>query len=124
MLTEIIQQFEDNQLSIEQNKGKYRFKEVVDLWLIHYKQQVKITTYTTTKGFLKNHILTRFKNYYRRKIDVRMCQEAVNLWYSTYSEASILVSIVSCVFKFGINQGLYFDNPIDKIIRPKNIHKK
>lgn len=123
-LTKIISQYEDQQLYDKQNKDKYRFEEVVELWLIHYKNQVKITTYTTTKSFLKNHILPRFKIYFIRKIDVRMCQDAVNHWYSSYSEAALLVSIVSRIFKFGINQGFCTDNPMNKIIRPKNTYKK
>ena len=68
--------------------------------------------------------MPRFEDYFVRKIDVRMCQEAVNAWYASYSEASLLVSIVSRIFKFGINQGFCIDNPMDKIIRPKNTHKK
>lgn len=123
-LMKIITQYEDDLLFEIQNKDKYRFEEVVDLWLMHYKNQVKITTFTTAKSLLKNHILPRFKGLYIRKIDVRMCQESVNLWYSTYSEASLLVSIVSRIFKFGINQNFCSENPMEKIIRPKNTYKK
>ena len=57
------------------------------------------------------------------RIDVRMCQEAVNYWYSSYSEASRLVNFVTRIFQFAINQGFCKDNPMSKTIRPKNTHK-
>lgn len=61
-LMKIITQCEDDLLFEIQNKDKYRFEEVVDLWLMHYKNQVKITTFTTAKSLLKNHILPRLKD--------------------------------------------------------------
>lgn len=123
-LLNIIKDYEQGRLSKQSELNRMNFKEVVDLWLIHYKQQVKITTFTTTSRLLKKHILPIFKDFYIDRIDIRLCQDAVNDWYSSYSEASLLVSIVSRVFKFGINQGFCMDNPMSKIIRPKNTYKQ
>src|SRR5699024_2216767 len=106
------------------NKNRYNFGEVTKLWLIHYEKQVKVTTFSTTRTLLNTHILPLFKDYFVDKIEVRQCQQAVNLWYSTYTEAALLVSIVNRIYKFGINQGFCKDNPMAKIIRPKNTHKK
>ena len=44
-LIKIIKQYEDDLLFEIQNKDKYRFEEVVDLWLMHYKNQVKIVVF-------------------------------------------------------------------------------
>lgn len=90
----------------------------------NYEEEVAVTTYTETKRQIRLHITPRFKDYYVNKVSVRLCQDAVNLWYSTYSEAAILVSIVNRIFKFGVNQGLCKENPMGKVIRPKNTHKK
>src|SRR5699024_1859564 len=87
-------------------------------------KQVKVTTFINRKGLLRNHIFPHLKDYYIDRIDIRKCQEVVNLWYSTFSEAARLVNLVSTIFKFGINQGFCNDNPMDKIIRPKNTHKE
>lgn len=123
-LLEIIKEYEKGQQVKNTNKNRYNFEEVTELWLINYEKQVKVTTYSTTLILLNNHILPRFKNYFVDRIDVRQCQEAVNHWYSTYSEAALLVSIVNRILKFGINQGFCSDNPMSKIIRPKNTHKQ
>lgn len=82
----------------EANQNNYRFSEVNDLWLLQYRNQVKVNTFTTTKSLLKNHILPIFKDYFLERIDVRMCQEAVNNWYESYSEAALFVSIISRIF--------------------------
>jgi len=121
-LLKIIKDYEEYQ-KVSQNK-KYRFEEVVDLWLIYYKQQVKVTTYASRKALFHNHILPFFKDYYIDRIDVLICQKAVNHWYKTYTESARLVNLVSQIFKFGINQGFCRDNPMEKTMRPKNTHKK
>lgn len=121
-LLEIIRDYEDGyQLN---NSKNLRFGDVIDMWLIHYKTQVKITTYTNRKRLIEIHICPYFKDYYINKIDVLMCQDIINQWYSSYSEATRLANLVSRIFKFGINQGFCRDNPMAKTIRPKNTHKK
>lgn len=123
-LLKIIREYEKNQTIKNKNNNRYNFKEVANFWLLHYEKQVKVTTFVNRKGLLRNHIFPHFKDYYIDRIDIRKCQEVVNLWYSTFSEAARLVNLVSTIFKFGINQGFCNDNPMDKIIRPKNTHKE
>lgn len=123
-LLKIIREYEKTKKIKHMNDDRFKFKEVTELWLMHYEKQVKITTFATTKSYLHNHILPQFSLFYIDRINIRHCQEAVNLWYSTYTEASLLVSITSRIFKFGINQGFCSENPMGKIIRPKNTHKE
>lgn len=123
-LLKIIQQYEKGQKVKQSEKDNYRFGEVTELWLMHYEKQVKVTTFVNRKRLLDVHILPHLKDYYIHRIDVRKCQELVNNWYSTFSEATRLVNLVNQIFKFGINQGFCHDNPMAKIIRPKNTYKK
>lgn len=122
-LLKIIKEYEKGQEIKRTKKDNYKFEEVVELWLMHYEKQVKVTTFVSRKSLLRNHILPYFKGYYIQKIDVRLCQEAVNHWYQSYTESARLVNIVSQIFKFGINQGFCRENPMEKTIRPKNTHK-
>lgn len=124
VLLEIIKNYEQGQQVKQSKKDNYHFEEVTELWLLQYEKTVRITTFNSRKDILRLHILPRFKDYFINKIDVRMCQEAVNHWYSTYTEASRLTNIVSRIFQFAINQGFCRDNPMLKTIRPKNTHKK
>ena len=121
-LVKLIQDYEDG-VKIK-NLNKYRFSEVVDLWLKYYKTQVKITTYSNREILINTHVLPIFKNYYIDSIDIRLCQEAVEKWYSTYSEASRLANLTNRIFKFAINRGFCQDNPMEKTIRPKNTYKE
>jgi len=124
VLLEIIKEYEKGERIKRSKKDKYTFSEVTELWLIHYKKQVKVTTFVNRKALFRNHILPKFKDYYINRIDVKKCQEVVNIWYETFTESARLVNLVSNVFKFAINQGFCRDNPMDKIIRPKNTHKE
>lgn len=123
-LLKIIQEYDKGRNVKNTHNERYKFHEVSELWLMHYEKQVKITTFASTKSYLRNHILPQFSQYYIDRINIRKCQEAANLWYSTYTEASLLVSITNRIFKFGINQGFCTDNPMNKVIRPKNTHKR
>lgn len=120
VLLKIFNEYEKSQEYKSAQKNRYRFSEVTDLWLMHYKQKVMITTFATTQSYLKNHILPQYSNYYIDRISVRQFQDVVNLWYVSYTEASLLANITSRIFKFGINQGFCSDSPMDKVIRPKN----
>lgn len=124
VLKQIILDYEDEQIVNKARNSEYRFEEVTELWLMQYEKQVAVTTYTDTKRLIRVHIAPYFKKIYINKITVRLCQEVTNHWYSTYSEAALLVSITNRIIKFGINQEFCKDNPMEKVIRPKNTHKK
>ena len=103
---------------------KRKFKEVHKQWLVHYKASVKPNTYEPQVGINNKHIIPVIGDYYIDKISIDKCQEMANEWYSTYTKASNLVSVVNRVFNFAIARGYCTDNPMEKIIRPKNTHKK
>lgn len=123
VLLKIINEYEKGQNIWRSSNDNYHFGEVAELWLMHYEKQVKVTTFVNRKRLLEVHILPHLKDYYIDKINVRMCQELVNTWYSSFSESARLVNLTSQIFKFGINQGFCNDDPTTKIIRPKNTHK-
>lgn len=102
---------------------KICFDEVANRWLSFYKKQVKVTTYTNRKNLIQNHIFPHFKNYPIDQINIFMCQQAIEDWYSYFSEAQRLADLVSTIFRFAINQGLCTENPMAKTIRPRNTHK-
>lgn len=119
-----INEYKNERKIVKQNKNNFKFNEVIELWLIHYEQQVKVTTFTNTKNLFRLHIIPYFGDIFINKIDVRSCQNAVNDWYASYSDATRLVNITRQIFNFGINQGFCHDNPMNKIIKPKNTHKE
>lgn len=105
-------------------KNRITLNEAIDMWLEFYKTQVKINTYNIALDLFRLKIRPTLGEYFIDMIEVKDCQKLVNHWYQTYTKASSLVSLVSRVFKFAIMQGYAKDNPMGKIIRPKNTHKE
>lgn len=109
---------------LEKNQHLMTFQEVSEQWLIYHETQVKESTYNTDVRNIKNKILPWFGEIIINRIDVRICQKAVNKWYSTMVKAANMISLTNRIFKFAINQGYCSDNPMSKVIRPKNTYKE
>lgn len=103
---------------------KRKFREVYKQWLNHYQPSVKPNTYETQVRIIDKHIIPILGDYYIDKISIDQCQLLANDWYATYTKAANLVSVVNRVFQFAIARGYCTANPMEKIIRPKNTHKK
>lgn len=117
-------EFEKYQGRLIQQPKRMQFDDVYRLWFKQYRLTVKENTYVLLKKITDLKILSKFKNYYMDMISVEMCQDIANEWYSSFTKATMLVSVVNRIFKFAINLNYCVENPMGKIIRPKNTHKK
>lgn len=122
--TELKNDFLDNGNSLTKSLKKYTFKDVFKLWFMQYKLSVKENTYITAKQVAEKHILPVFGDFFPNKIPLVLCQEATNLWYTTYTKASFLVNLTKRILDFAISIECCAVNPMTKIMRPKNTHKK
>lgn len=114
--------YENNKTEFKSKKLK--FEDITNEWLQVYRKSVKENTYIKEEDRISSRILPHFANSYVSEITVAYCQKVANEWYKSYTKANTLVSLVNRIFKFAINQGYIESNPMDKIIRPKNTHKK
>lgn len=117
-------EFEENQGTLKKEPKRMRFEDVYRMWFKQYKLTVKENTYILLLRATDIRILPLFKDYYMDMITVEMCQDIVNNWYSSYTKATMLVSVVNRIFKYAISLNYCTDNPMAKVIRPKNTHKK
>lgn len=117
-------EFKNNQGYLKPTPTRQKFEDVYRQWFKQYKLTVKENTYVLLKKVTDLKILPLLKKYYIDMISVEMCQDLANKWYSSFTKATMLVSVVNRIFKFAINAGYCLDNPMSKIIRPKNTHKK
>ena len=101
-----------------------KFEEIYDLWFMQYKHTVKENTYVIQKKVADKHILPFFKGKFINKINLKHCQKVVNDWFKTYSKATNLVSVTSRIFDLSVNLEHSKSNPMKRVIRPKNTHKK
>lgn len=95
------------------------FKDVFNEWLESYRLTVKESTLNSQLYAIKLHIEPLFFHLKIEKITVAYCQKQINHWYSYYSKFGNLISIVSRVFDFAINNNYIKSNPMKKIVRPK-----
>ena len=117
-------EFKKNQGTLLKDPKRMKFEDVYRMWFKQYKLTVKENTYILLLRATDIRILPLFENYYMDMISVEMCQDIVNNWYSSYTKATMLVSVVNRIFKYAISLNYCTDNPMAKIIRPKNTHKK
>lgn len=98
------------------------FKEVYDLWIEHYKSDVKKSTLSRTELLFNKHILPKFGNLPIKEITVAYCQKVVTQWSKegTSNQYPLFVNYISKVFKMAINLEIVDNNPVTNIIIPKN----
>lgn len=101
-----------------------KFEEVYELWLPSYKQSVRESTWSSTIGIFKTHILPIFGEYYIDKIDVIMCQKHVNEWYDIRPKTfKKYLNYTKKVLSYAINLQLITSNPLEHVIIPKKIEE-
>ncbi|MFL2136840.1 hypothetical protein ACEN33_10595 [Ruoffia sp. FAM 24228] len=116
--------YEENGRHVKLAPKKVKFDDVYRLWFKQYKLTVKEVTYVTLLRSANIHILPNFEGIFINMIDVEKCQDVINDWYSSYTKATMLVSCVNRIFKLAISLNYCNENPMDKVIRPRNTHKE
>ncbi|MFC3928428.1 site-specific integrase [Streptococcus caprae] len=96
-----------------------KFREVYELWLSHYKNTVKESTYVRQKAQADLHILPVFGDYFVDKISVSFCQNQSNHWFTTYAKYANFMGKVRAILDYAVNLGYLMDNPMRKVIRPR-----
>lgn len=104
------------------NTNNVTFKEVYDLWIEHYKSDVKKSTLSRTTLLFDKHILPKFGNLGIKEITVAYCQKVVTDWSKTGTSKQypLFVNYISKVFKMAINLEIVESNPVTNVIIPKN----
>ncbi len=104
-----------------QQQDNSKFSDIYAMWFIQYQQTVKESTWATTQRIFNNHILPVFKDYRITKIDVPICQNALNDWFiAGYKKYHTYLNYVGMVLEFAIGMKLITDNPTTHVIVPKN----
>ncbi|MGT2866411.1 site-specific integrase [Streptococcus fryi] len=98
---------------------KITFQEVYDLWLIHYKNTVKPSTYARQKAQADLHIVPVFGACYVDKITLPFCQKQALVWFKKYKKYANFISMVKMVLDYAVSLGYINDNPMRKIIKPR-----
>lgn len=104
---------------IPDNK-RYRFSDLVDMWLPQYKTTVKPSTYTTVNQLVHKHILGSLGGFYLDKLTVIKCQTIVNRWFDRYPKSyRRIFAYARKILDYGWRMELINSNPMAKVIKPR-----
>lgn len=98
---------------------KITFQEVFQLFLVHYKNTVKASTYARQKAQAELHILPIFGACYVDKITLPMCQRQAQEWFKRYKKYANFIGMARTVLDYAVSLGYIHDNPMRKIIKPR-----
>ncbi|MBF0818601.1 site-specific integrase [Streptococcus acidominimus] len=98
---------------------KVTFLEVYQLWLEHYKNTVKASTYARQKAQADLHIIPIFGACYVDKIGLPMCQKQALEWFKKYKKYANFIGMTKSVLDYAVSLGYIQDNPMRKIIKPR-----
>lgn len=116
-------QLEIDEGTYQQQKTPETYQEIFDLWVVQYEKTVEESTFVKTLGIFKNHILPSLGEYKIAKINVDVCQRAVNLWFEKLEKFRSVKSYASLVFDFAMNRGYIQLNPMKLIEMPVRLVK-
>ncbi|WP_270275896.1 site-specific integrase [Enterococcus casseliflavus] len=107
---------------VTEKSNDVTFREVYELWIEHYKSDVKKSTLSRTTLIFDKHILPKFGNLPIKEITVAYCQKVVTEWSKTGTSKQypLFVNYISKVFKMAINLEIVENNPVANVIIPKN----
>ena len=102
------------------NNKRYRFSDLVTLWLPQYKITVKPSTYTTVSQLVNKHILSSMGSYFLDKLTVLKCQTVVDRWFKKYPKSYRRIFVYARkILDFGWRMELISSNPMAKVIKPR-----
>lgn len=98
---------------------KITFQEVYNLWLVHYKNTVKSSTYARQKAQADLHIIPAFGACYVDKITLPLCQRQAQEWFKKYKKYANFIGMTRMILDYAVSLGYIYDNPMRKVIKPR-----
>lgn len=103
-----------------QPESNFNYETVYLMWLEQHKLSVRDSTLENIKKRFRNQILPKLGKFRIAKIDSHICQLAVNEWAETVVAYPQIKSYASKVFDYAISNKIISDNPMKRIVSPKN----
>lgn len=98
------------------------FRDVYNLWIEQYRLTVKESTLNITLKLFSCHILPLLGSYRVDKLNLAICQRAVNQWYKARPASfKRLITYSSLVLEYARKLGLTDKDPFKDVTRPKEI---
>ena len=117
-------QLELARLQLEIDKGTYvrppaeTYREVYDLWVVQYENTVEESTFMKTLSIFKNHVLPQLGDYKIDKINIKICEQAINHWFRKFARYRMVKAYASKVLDYAIKLELIQTNPMKLVTMP------
>ncbi|WYJ99810.1 hypothetical protein A5821_000887 [Enterococcus sp. 7F3_DIV0205] len=80
---------------------------------------MKECTFVKIKRIFKNHILPYFGQMRIENIEIKHCQNAINLSAKSFKRFKMIMNYAGMIFDYAIRTGLIAMNPTKLVTRPK-----
>lgn len=112
-------------LKLEVDQGTFNkiivetYNDIYNLWVVHYEKTVEESTFIKTIRIFKNHILPTLGEYKIDKLNVELCQRAVDEWAEKLKNFKMVKAYASKIVEFAIKRDYTKSNPFTLIELPK-----
>lgn len=100
------------------------YQDVYNLWVVQYERKVEESTFVKTTGIFKNHILPLLGEYKIDKINVDICQKAVNKWADDLVKFRAVKYYAALVMDFAIKHEYIKKDPFALVDMAVSLKKK
>lgn len=97
------------------------YKEVYNLWFEQYQNTVKESTLVKTEENFRIHILPILGNYKIDKINIHLCQKAVNQWFNDLKRFEKVYAYAKKILEYAIKLEKIEKNPMTLVTLPKRL---
>lgn len=95
------------------------YADVYALWIIQYEKTVEESTFIKTIRIFKNHILPALGKYKIDKLNIDLCQRAVDDWSNKLKNFKMVKAYAAKVINFAMKREYIKSNPFTLIEMPK-----
>jgi len=95
------------------------YSDIYNLWIVQYEKTVEESTFLKTNRLFKNHILPALGTYKIDKLNVDLCQRAVDHWSDKLKNFKMVKAYAAKVIDFAVKREYIKSNPFSLIEIPK-----
>lgn len=117
-------------LKLEVDRGTFNkvvvetYKDIYNLWVVQYEKTVEESTFIKTTRIFKNHILPTLEIYKIDKLNVDLCQRAVDQWASKLKNFKMVKAYAAKVIDFAIKRDYLKNNPFSLVDLPNKRNRQ
>lgn len=115
-----IREFEDNGCTKKKETSIKTFNDLIDIWLVHYADTVKASSYKETVYKIDGHVRPLIGNFKLEKLTPSLMQAKVDGFIKDVAGSlknyKIVLATIKRIFKYAVALNLIEYNPMDRVL--------